>query len=140
MNPTLKIFITVLTTWLFTEIIKIILEAKKHKKIQWRTLFKYGGMPSAHSCFVTSLVTAVFLSEGFSINLIIVASIWILVIRDLLVIRTSIDKNTLNIYKIKKSSKLKDFIQNNTIAHTKKEMLVGCLIGLIGSYLLWIII
>ena len=97
-------------------------------------------MPSAHSSFVTSLATTIFLAEGFTNTFIIALSIWVLVIRDLLVIRTSIDKNAKNLEKI--TSKIKSFptIKARTIMHTKIEMLVGCLIGLIGSYLLWLIL
>ncbi len=140
MDTTIKIITIVAITWLFTEVIKIVLEAKEHGKIQWRTLFKYGGMPSAHSCFVTSLAVTIFLAEGLTTNLIIAAAIWILVIRDLLVIRTSIDRNANNLEKT--TSKIKNIptIKAHTIMHTKIEMLVGSLIGLIGSYLLWLII
>ena len=140
MNITLKIAIIVIITWLFTEVIKIILEAKKTKKINWKTLFKYGGMPSAHSSFVTSLATTIFLAEGFTTTFIIAVAIAILIIRDLLVIRTSIDRNAHNIEKTTSKIKTIPTIKAKTIMHTKIEMLIGSLIGIIGSYFLWLII
>jgi len=54
------IILSVLSAWLLCQVIKIFISKKK------RAFFELGGMPSAHSAFVSALCTSVGLIEGFS--------------------------------------------------------------------------
>ena len=54
------IVISVLSAWIICQVLKIF--TSKNKK----AFFKLGGMPSAHSAFVSALSTSVGLTEGFN--------------------------------------------------------------------------
>ncbi len=64
------------------QIVKILLEAVQGK-FSWKRIWEYGGMPSSHTSFVSSLTTAIALSQGLSSPAFAIALIFsILTIRD----------------------------------------------------------
>ena len=48
------------------QVFKFLADAVKNKKLNFKRLVETGGMPSSHSATVTSLMTAVGISEGLS--------------------------------------------------------------------------
>ena len=56
----------------------------------WKDLLRSGNMPSGHSAVVTSLVTVIFVHEGFSGLFAVAATLAMLTIYDALVARRSI--------------------------------------------------
>jgi acid phosphatase family membrane protein YuiD len=71
------IALSVFTAWLIAQgILKIITFSYKKKKLFWRSAFMGGGMPSGHAALVTSLCTAVGLSQGFGSAIFIVALVF----------------------------------------------------------------
>jgi hypothetical protein len=58
------IIITSLTAGLGTQLFKFIRRSWRDKRLEWRRLNTYGGMPSAHTAFVASLTTAIGLQDG----------------------------------------------------------------------------
>ena len=66
----LKVFenyclITAILAWFAAQLIKVIIEFVKTKKINFAKFISSGGMPSSHTSFVVSLAMYVGLSEGF---------------------------------------------------------------------------
>ncbi|MBQ9264648.1 MAG: divergent PAP2 family protein [Clostridia bacterium] len=51
-------------SWVVAQSIKVLLTLWIEKKLDWRRCFGMGGMPSAHSAFVFSLMVMVGLREG----------------------------------------------------------------------------
>jgi len=54
-----------LCAWFVAQVIKILLELIRKKKLNLRLLMSSGGMPSSHSSFVTAVTTVIGLTEGF---------------------------------------------------------------------------
>lgn len=76
------IFISVLSSWLISQIIKVF--SARNKKV----FFRCGGMPSSHSAFVGALSTAVGILEGFSSTVFLVSVAFsIIVVHDAVQIR-----------------------------------------------------
>jgi hypothetical protein len=61
------IILSVLSAWLLCQVIKIFVSKRK------KAFFELGGMPSAHSAFVSALCTAVGITEGFSSTIFLVS-------------------------------------------------------------------
>jgi acid phosphatase family membrane protein YuiD len=51
--------VSAVCAWAAAQILKVILFAVLERKINWRRLIDTGGLPSAHSAFVTGLATGV---------------------------------------------------------------------------------
>jgi uncharacterized protein len=138
MNDVLKIFIIVTVTWIITELIKIsidLIKIVKKRNTEPLKLFHYGGMPSTHSTFVTTLSLSIFLVEGFTTSFILSLALWILVIRDILAIRTHIDLNSKHIKQLSKGK-----LKNISLSHTIPEIIVGITLSSMITIVLYLVI
>jgi len=54
-----------LCAWLVAQVIKIIIELLRKRRLNLGLLMSSGGMPSSHSSFVTAVTTVIGLTEGF---------------------------------------------------------------------------
>lgn len=59
-----RILITAIIGWFSAQVIKFILVLIEEKRVNFERLVGSGGMPSSHSSFVTSMATAVALTNG----------------------------------------------------------------------------
>ena len=59
-----KVLITAFWGWFIAQVLKIIVEYFKIKKLDFSRMVGSGGMPSSHSSLVTSLTTAIAITEG----------------------------------------------------------------------------
>lgn len=67
---------------LSTQVIKFLIEAFRGR-VRWSILQEYGGMPSAHTAFVVSLTTVVWLHDGWAAPTFAISFILsLLIIRD----------------------------------------------------------
>lgn len=60
------VLMVALVGWLSAQVIKIIIELIRHRKLKLQLLMATGGMPSSHSSLVMSMATAVGLKYGFN--------------------------------------------------------------------------
>ena len=75
-----QILITAIVGWFAAQIIKIIVDIFRYRKLDWRLLFATGGMPSSHSALVVSMTTATGLSQGFDSAVFAVATVFAFVV------------------------------------------------------------
>jgi len=132
MEAIAKIFFIVLITWITAEVLKVLSDLIVHKKFRADYLLHYGGMPSSHSTFVTSIVLSIGLVEGFTTSFLLALAIWMLIMRDLIVIRGHIDTNAENIRKISKNK-----IGIDRISHNLLQVTVGTILGVILPIVLY---
>jgi len=135
MDSVTKIFLMVAISWLGSELLKILIDTIQERRFSISRCFRYGGMPSSHSTFVTSLAWSILITEGFTINFLFALAIMIIVIRDLVVIRGSIAKNTEVLRKISRGR----FIGMD-INHTSYQIGIGMLIGMMIPSILLLVL
>jgi acid phosphatase family membrane protein YuiD len=132
-----------------TQIIKLIIDGIPNN-LNWQHLINdYGGMPSAHTAFVTSLATVIGLSAGwyspaFAISFVVM----IIVIRDAVGFRREIGRNSVftnmiakEVYKSSpKSTKKKLDLLNEKVGHSILEVTVGFVFGACLTVILYAIV
>ncbi|MFH1192408.1 MAG: divergent PAP2 family protein [bacterium] len=96
----------------------------------------YGGMPSSHSAFVSSLAAEIGFTQGFNSAIFVFALVFaIIVIRDASGLRNYLSKANHEINKLNNNNNL-----NEKIGHKRTEILIGCILGIaiaaIGVYLM----
>jgi uncharacterized protein len=133
MQDAILIFWMVFLTWLFADLLKTAIDTARNKRFRLRMLLAYGGMPSSHTTFVTALAVSIFIVTGFSVEFLLSAALFILVIRDLITLRNGIDKNTLAIHHISKNK-----TQPALLSHGALEIIAGFLIGATVPVLLFL--
>ncbi len=118
---------------IFTQAIKLLTDGIP-KNFNWQHIVgDYGGMPSSHAAFVTSLATLVGLREGansaaFAISVVLM----IVVIRDAVGFRREIGRNATLTNRIAEkvfSKKDKTVELNEQMGHSFSQVIVGIIIG-----------
>ncbi len=114
-----------------TQFIKIITKQNKGRKTI-ESLTAYGGMPSSHTAYITSLGLLIALNEGVNSP---VFALWfmisVIVIKNALGLRQEVSRHSIALEKI--NQKIKTSIPSLThrLGHKPSEVLVGFIFGII---------
>jgi len=112
-----------------------------HTKASWKNITSYSGMPSGHSAITVSLTTIIFLTEGLSSSFAVALVLTILTIRDAVGLRRYIGKQGEVLNDLVADLDEDDYLDAKyphlaeKIGHTKKQAIVGALIGFLVSFL-----
>lgn len=123
-------------SWCTAQLIKLIINFCKTKKIDLHYFHSTGSWPSAHSATVSGLATSIGLKEGFGSSLFAFACTYaIITMFDACTLRLNSGKNaaTLNslIKQLGKEDEYKQLKENQ--GHTKSEVWGGLFVGIIFS-------
>ena len=128
--------------WAIAQIIKVIVQLVRYKKMDWRRIMASGGMPSSHSATVCALATAAGMQYGgSSFEFAIAAIVAIIVMYDARGVRreTGLQAQVINEMMefwekmgqpISYEEKLKEFV-----GHTPLQVFVGALLGILIAVL-----
>lgn len=127
-------------SWFTAQIIKIIINLIKYRKLDFKLIVSSGGMPSSHSSFVSAMTVSVGESIGYNSNLFAVCAIISLVVMyDAAGVRRAAGQQAAIL------NKIMDEIRTNTLnvekrlkellGHTPVEVAAGALLGIIIAIL-----
>lgn len=134
------LLINSLAAWVAAQVIKTILDAVIHKKLDIRRLFGDGGMPSGHSATVTALSVTAALEYGLASPFFaMTAIVGIIVMHDAMGVRLEAGKHAKILNQLMASlsgevppeDALKEFL-----GHTPLQVCFGALLGLCVALLL----
>ncbi|RJR20815.1 MAG: divergent PAP2 family protein [Desulfobacteraceae bacterium] len=129
-----------LMAWFIAQVLKIIIEAFKNKKINFKRITGAGGMPSSHAALTVALTTALWKDFGISNPLVAVAIVFTLVVLyDATGVRRASGKQAavlnLIIDELMQHKSLTDKRLKELLGHTPLQVLAGILLGfLVGFY------
>lgn len=127
MAPMFPISVSLLTAvgvQLACQAFKVVLYSVREKRLALSWFVSAGGMPSAHSAFVTALSVSVGLWSGFGSDVFAVACVFsVIIIYDSWRLRGAVQQHA------KALSKLKLGSFNESIGHTLPEIAVGIVAG-----------
>ena len=69
-----------LCAWFVAQVLKIIIQLLRKRRLDIRLFISSGGMPSSHSSFVTAVTTVIGLTEGFDSPIFALAAIVSLIV------------------------------------------------------------
>lgn len=124
-------------SWIISQAIKIILYSRYRSIKGMLEMFKSGGMPSAHTAFLSSLTVAIGLKEGFGSSLFALALAFTgIVAYDAMHVRNEAGKHAqvLNVIHNENPIPQKDFLfpLEESIGHNFWQVVAG---GALGTYL-----
>ena len=135
-----------LSCLVFTQIIKIFIRLGKGQKVNWRMFFSYGSMPSSHAALFVSLATIIFLVDGYNTAAFAVAVVVaIIFIRDAVGLRMVISKEGRMLNQVyhyyymanHRNREIKEEKAPERVGHTPREVLVGSIVGIVYTLLLY---
>lgn len=127
--------------WLVAQSTKLILNLCKTKRVDFQYLVSLGGMPSAHSAMVSALATSIGLNVGFDSHLFVLAlALAFVVMFDASTVRRAAGQQArlLNemVAELFKSHHFSQRKLKELLGHTRKEVIVGMVIGVISGVLM----
>jgi len=135
-----RLFLSVLSSWIIVQTIKVIIPLIKEKRLKWHRFAEPGGMPSSHAAAVIALLTGVGILEGCGSTIFILTLIFALVtIYEAIGVRRTVQEQAELLDKIVKKNSSENFARSRLkkpLGHTPLDVGVGVIIGFIVS-LLW---
>lgn len=120
--------------------IKLLIDLFKGR-FNWHHATHYGGMPSSHAALVASLATVVYLADGLNIAFAISVVLAVVVMRDTIGLRGYLSSHGRILNKLIKDlpdeEEYKYPILEETIAHTWLQVIIGALLGIIFTLLIF---
>ncbi len=140
MPSTYKLFAIPMIVIVAAQFLKLVIEAAGGN-FSWKNFDKYGGMPSSHTAFVTSLATVMGATQGINSSVFAISFILaILTIRDAMGLRRYLGNNSKVINMLVKKLPDKDEIEfphiEERLGHTPFQVLGGFIFGLVISLVL----
>ena len=128
------VLVTALIAWAIAQISKTMISAFEERRINFRRLVDSGGMPSAHSTFVTSLATAIGIIEGWASTTFALATAFALIVMyDAAGVRQAAGRQARVLNRIVVDLNKKDFHPERLkelVGHTPVEVLIGAIVGI----------
>ncbi|MBQ6710699.1 MAG: divergent PAP2 family protein [Clostridia bacterium] len=135
------------TSWLVAQVLKVIINAIIHKKLDWERLVGDGGMPSGHSATVSSLAMFALLKSGpGSFEFAVCAILAIIVCHDAMGVRWETGKQAQAINEIIRTVEvlskqdLPEVKLKELVGHTPVQVLAGITIGICNALLFFFVI
>ncbi|MBI3536551.1 MAG: divergent PAP2 family protein [Chloroflexi bacterium] len=125
--------------WIFTQILKVLVDRARHGKLNLRLLTSAGGMPSSHSSAVCALATSIAISDGLRSTMFALAFVLALVVMyDAAGVRraASIQARILNqiIDELFQGHPISETRLRELLGHTPIEVFVGAGLGIFGAW------
>jgi acid phosphatase family membrane protein YuiD len=136
-----QVLLVALAACLFAQVLKVTIELVKNGKVSVRILVTAGGMPSAHSAFVTALATGVGQTLGWETPEFAVAAIFaIIVMYDAAGVRQAAGKQARILNQIidelfQEHPEFNEDRLKELLGHTPFQVIVGSTLGVAVSWL-----
>jgi len=127
---------------LLCQFFKVVFYSIKDRKVGIHYFFSPGGMPSAHSAFVTSLTTAIGIEAGIGSQLFAVSFVFsVIVIYDAFRLRGTVELHSKALNSLYKKLPEDERIEMPTmVGHSLDEIAVGIVTGIALTVLIYLAI
>ena len=133
-----------LSSWFVAQVLKTVLYALEHKKLDISRLFGDGGMPSGHSATVTSLATFCGLHFGFgSYQFALAGILAIIVCHDATGVRQETGKQAavlneiIEAFELLAPDKISEANLKEFVGHTPIQVMAGILLGIANACIMY---
>ncbi len=133
--------ITALAVQLLCQSFKVVFYSLKNKKLQVHYFFSAGGIPSAHSAFVTALTTAVGIEAGIYSQVFAVSFVFsIIVIYDAFRLRGTVELHSRALNRLfRKLPENERMELPSMIGHSPAEVAAGIAVGIVLTVIIYLV-
>lgn len=131
MKSSIAYLLAPLIGWLIAQIAKNLISKRGHRGGGVEKYLLTGGMPSAHTATVVTLITVIFVNEGFSALFAVTAWFAAIIIYDALVVRRSVGEQGMALTKLLKKNGSKEPLPFVALGHKPLEVAAGAAIGIV---------
>ena len=140
-NPVMQ---AVVLAWFLAQLIKLVIDFIRNRKVDWQILSSAGGMPSSHASSITAAMLGVGLFDGFDTPLFGLAFvISMIVLYDAAGVRRQAGRQAEKINKmineLLKGHPLSQEQLQEVLGHTPFQVFMGFLLGIGVSLFIWLL-
>ena len=117
--------------WLIAQVAKNLIGKRSRRKGGVEKYLMSGGMPSAHTATVVTLITVIFINEGFSTLFAVAAWFAAIIVYDALVVRRSVGEQGIALTKLLGKNGQKEQLPFVALGHKPLEVIAGAAIGVV---------
>lgn len=134
--------LSALTAWAVAQTLKMVLFSVLERRFYWKKLIDTGGLPSAHSAFVTGLASGVGAKDGFTSSTFAIACVFALIVMyDAMSLRREAGKHADVLNDLLLLSFIQDAFKEREalkelLGHTPLEVLAGAALGIVTGMLM----
>ncbi|MDR1699104.1 MAG: divergent PAP2 family protein [Prevotellaceae bacterium] len=131
---------TAIWAWFLAQLIKMLIELWRVKRLNWTLLIASGGMPSSHAAIITAVATSIGLTYGFDSALFALAAVVSLVVMyDASGVRRQAGKHAMLINtiieNIENTGIKLDKQLKTLLGHSPIEVFAGAILGILVAVL-----
>ena len=136
-----QILLVALAACLLAQVSKVLVYLAQNRTFQLRALVETGGMPSAHSAFVTALATRVGLTDGWDSSEFAIATVFaVIVMYDATGVRQAVGKQARLLNQIidelfQEDHQLNEDRLKELLGHTPVQVIVGSILGIFVAWI-----
>jgi hypothetical protein len=129
--PFSRSLVLAVSVQLLCQLFKVVFYSMKERRLRADYFVSTGGMPSAHTAFVTTLTVSLGLHHGFSSELFSIAFVFsAIVIYDLLRVRRAVHTHSQILEVVREKLQLRERITlPHLVGHSVPEILAGLAVG-----------
>ena len=133
--------ISAISAWAIAQTLKMVLFSILERKISWRRLIDTGGLPSAHSAFVTGLASSILIVDGPRSSTFAMAAVFALVVMyDAVSLRREAGKHADVLNELLLLSFIQDAFKEREalkelLGHTPLEVVAGAALGIATAWI-----
>ena len=134
--------ITAAVVQLLCQSFKVVFYSVKDKKLQVHYFFSAGGIPSAHSAFVTALTTAIGMETGIRSQIFAVSFVFsIIVIYDAFRLRGTVELHSRALNRLFRKLPENERIELPTmVGHSPTEVAAGIAVGITLTVIIYLVL
>ena len=122
-------------SWAVAQLIKVLMDLYKTKKLNWSLFVSSGSMPSSHSSFVSALTTSLGIIEGFDTPLFAMSAVLsMIVMYDAAGVRRAAGKQAevinLLVQSLENTGMMLDRKLKELLGHSPVEVAAGAVLGI----------
>ncbi|MFW5842285.1 MAG: divergent PAP2 family protein [Spirochaetota bacterium] len=135
--------ITAVSAQIASQLYKVLTASIRHRRLELKPFVHTGGMPSAHSAFVTALTVSVGLSSGFDSDAFAVSAVFsLIIIYDALRLRGEVARHaTILTRLVRDAGSGEDLLAgrplNEAAGHSLGEIVAGFVFGIAWALGVW---
>ncbi len=128
------VFVVAFAVQILCQLYKVFYYSAKDRRFSFKYFFSPGGMPSAHTAFVTSLAVAVGIRSGFASDIFAVSAVFsAIVIYDAFRLRGTVQQHSVLLNRLRERIDPDTPPLSEMVGHTLPEIIAGFVIGGAGA-------
>jgi len=132
----MKVLIIPIAAWFVAQVLKVIIQSLRDRRLNLRYLVSAGGMPSAHATLVCALATTAAIVYGVDSGIFAISVVLaFIVMYDAASVRQTVDKQSVILSHLlvsfpKTQSEFEHYLQQ-LVGHTRFQVTIGAALGIL---------